>query len=366
MKPSFQNFYKFLKSNSNLEQYKEILHELLFLNEQSLRLNIIGLQRKFEFAGYNISKETLREIFFGLIKAKVIKINEEIECDNCEEENYIKDANIICSHCDEELNENDIFMDIDSFLSIDNFSLLKNSYLNKKKIDKIIEEWQTKEYLVYILLDIVDSQNVQNNLKEEDYTKLLDDIREIIKGECLSHINGESIVFGEIGDCFKIALTHKQDAIKFFELFSKRLYEYTKDNKYPKVDKKIVPFYPCFSACVTALPLPKSYGRNISVKDTLSVTLNGSFDMNSKELTSFFRLDSSVKIQNDKIFNEYNLSVCCTKDLLEKVKVNNINRTNIEVKKGNKILETTQVGLIFFNKDTYTTAKNCKDYLKLS
>lgn len=364
MKPSFQNFYSFLKNNSNLEQYGEILHKLLFLNEQTSRFNIKGLHRKFEFAGYNVSKQTVRDIFFTLIKDKVVSIDEEVECDECGESNNIIDENILCDHCEEQLNENDIFIDIDSFLSTDNFSVLKNSYVNRKKIDKIIKEWRRKEYLVYILLDLVDSQNVQNNLKEEDYTKLLDDMREIIHGECLSHLSGESIVFGEIGDCFKIALTHQQDVLKFFELFSKRLDEYTTKQLYPKIDKSSVPYYPCFSACATALPLPKSYGRNIAVEDTLSITLNGSIDMNSKELTSFFRLDSSVKIKNDKIFDTHNLSVCFTENIIEKINLTKLETTNIEVKKGNEVLETTNVGLVFFNKNNFEKATDCSSYLK--
>lgn len=364
MKPSFQNFFNFLKNNSDFEQYGNILHKILFLNEQNDRFNITGLQRKFEFAGYNVSKQTIKTIFFSLIKDNVVSIGEEIECDECGESNHITNENSYCEYCEEQLNENDVFMDIDSFLSTDNFSLLKNSDVNRKKIDRIIKEWRRKEYLVYILLDLVDSQNVQNNLKEEDYTKLLDDIREIIHGECLSHISGESIVFGEIGDCFKIALSHQEDALKFFELFSKRLEQYTSRKKYPKIDKNSVAYYPCFSACATALPLPKSHGRNIAVEDTLSITLNGSIDLNSKELTSFFRLDSSIKVQNDKIFNNYNLSVCYTEGLLNKTKTNDISTTKIKVKKGNEVLEKVKIGLLFFNEKTYTKVKKTKNYLK--
>lgn len=189
-------------------------------------------------------------------------------------------------------------------------------------------------------------------------------MREIIHGECLSHISGESIVFGEIGDCFKIALTHQQDVLKFFELFSKRLDEYTTKQLYPKIDKSFVPYYLCFSACATALPLPKSYGRNIAVEDTLSITLNGSIDMNSKELTSFFRLDSSIKIKNDKIFDTHNLSVCFTENIIEKINLNELETTNIEVKKGNEILETINIGLVFFNKNNFEKATDCSNYLK--
>lgn len=356
MRPSFQSFYKFLEDNKDYIRFRDKLHSLFFMNKFSNQISIPELMNSLD-----INWNEAKEIFLSLVKYEII-IPNNIECE-CGENNSV--SNTYCTNCGNHVNIDDAYAEIDSCLPKEDADILNLKYNDNGAINIFAKEWNKSREIVYILLDLVDSQNVQSNLDIEEYNTFLEDIRDLISNECLEYIDGEYLVLGEIGDCFIITLTYKPDAIYFFKRFSKKLATYIKEKNYPSINKELVKYFPYFTATATVLGLPDAKnGKELNPKNIIYKTLSGSIGFNSQELTTFYRLDSGVGVKDKMVFEDHNLALWITEKFINKIGLKDIPTVKNTVGKKGRVKEEVSTGLLLFNNGQMEIVKNPEEYKK--
>lgn len=172
------------------------------------------------------------------------------------------------------------------------------------------------------------------------------------------------MILGEIGDCIKIAFTKKDDIFIFCRNFSHELTSMVKKSKV--VDKYIskLKYYLKFSGIVDILDLPSTSSGTISAKSIVSITLDGSIDFNSKALTSLFRLDSGVGINNKKAFENNSLSLWLSENFVQNTEFKTLNKIEVEVGKHESLKVIRKVALILFNNGKQSAISNPSEYKK--
>ena len=163
----------------------------------------------------------------------------------------------------------------------------------------MITIWDKQKFIVYMLIDVSNSEMIQNK-NNENYKNYLDCLREAVKQSFLI-LRGNYLCFGEIGDCFKLGFSDINDVRVFLEEIAKIHYKNFESNHYPPAIEGLKP-YPCLK--ISAQLLELGYSQN--PKDLLSKTLNGALDFNSDLLTKLFRLEGAIKLNYDNAFNENN------------------------------------------------------------
>ena len=222
------------------------------------------------------------------------------------EENIINLDPIFCSHCNVAVTSfpddgrcNNCVGDLNLQESISvtiNGSLDRENQINLSKLastnrsaKRLAEAWKRKRYIYYLILDLVASQSVQEQLRDDGYYSFLAEIRKIATYKVLSHIKGAYLSFGENGDMHKMGFENSEDAIKAVCLLSKNLPERS------DTIKEETPF-PCYSASISKLELPTAEkGKFCDPSDLISTTINGVPEINSIALTNIFRYYHEIK-----------------------------------------------------------------------
>lgn len=357
MKPSFLKFLNFQQEIKLDPRIIENLHSLLFLSPLKHKINSNKLKRKL-----NLPTNMAENIFKVLVKAEVIDI-ESIKCPECNEK--IKKITTECSNCHSEINIDEYYANIDALLDNDNINLIKSKHHESQKANIVAREWEKQKYLPYVLIDLVDSENVQNTLGDQDYKDFFEEVREIIKFHSLSNIKGEYLILGEIGDCIKIAFTKKDDVLIFFRSFSEELTNRLKRSKIIENNIHNLKYFPKFSGIVDTLLLPSTSTGKISARSIISITLDGSIDFNSKALTGLFRLDSGVGINNDIAFEDNNVSLWLSENFIEDTEYKDLNKIEVKVGKHESLKVRRNVALLLFNNGVGTSITNPKEYKKI-
>lgn len=354
MKPSFLKFLNFQQKIKLDSEIIENLHSLLFLSSLKHKIDSKKLKRKLDLPS-NIAENIFRE----LVESEVINI-ELIECPECGKE--MKKLLTTCNNCHSEIDIDEYYANIDALLDDNSINLIKSKHHESKKADIVAREWEKQEYLSYVLIDLVDSENVQNTLGDQDYRYFFEEVREIIKFYSLSSIKGEYLILGEIGDCIKIAFTKKEDVLVFFRNFSKELGNRLKKSKIIEKYIPILKYFPKFSGIVDTLLLPSTNTGKISARSIISITLDGSIDFNSKALTKLFRLDSGISINNDIAFNNSNVSLWVSENFIKSTEYESLNKIEITVGKHEDLKTERNVGLLLFDNGLENRIENPKEY----
>lgn len=355
MKPSFLKFLNFLNKINLSQENIDKLHQLLFTTPMSHKLDIDKLKIKL-----NIPENYAEKIFRLLIETSVLDL-EIFECHECGAK--ITSLSNNCSECNIEIDNSNFYVNIDGLVDQNSTKLIQSKYFESKKAEIIAREWDEKKYLSYVLIDLVDSEKVQEILHDQDYAIFLEEIRNIIKYHALSRLSGEYLILGEIGDCTKIAFTQKDDVITFFKNFSKELDNKISKSKIIQTYLKQLEHFPKFSGIVDTLPLPSTSSGFLSPKNIIVVTLNGSIDFNSKALTGLFRLDSGAKVNKNLAFQKHNASLWMGENFIKETEYQNLNTVDIEVGKHNKI--TKKTALVLFANSIENVIENPIDYINV-
>jgi putative NIF3 family GTP cyclohydrolase 1 type 2 len=348
------NFQKQSKLNP---QKLEALHVLLFQSPLKHKVDSKKIKRKLDLPTVQADK-----IFMDLIKENVITI-EPIYCPECGEN--IKNFASQCGSCSTEIDTNEYHTNIDKLIDNVNANLIKSKHIESKKAEIIAREWEEQKYISYVLIDLVDSENVQNTLGDQDYKDFFEEIREIIKFHTLSNIKGEYLILGEIGDCIKIAFTKKDDVLIFFTHFSKELNSRQVTSTVIKNNISKLDYFPNFSGIVDILPLPSTSSGNISARSIISITLDGSIDFNSKALTGLFRLDSGAGVNNNITFKNNNVSLWLTEEFIENTEYQSLKQIEIEVGKHDSLKIQRKVSLLLFDNGVGCKAENLEKYIRV-
>ena len=159
MRPSFLKFLNFQKQSKLSPQKIEDLHTILFMSPLKQKIDSDKLKRKLDLPNNNAKK-----LFTDLINTGVLDIV-SINCTECGE--TIKKFLNTCPTCDSEINIEEYYTDINALLANEKIKLIKSKHHESKKADIIAREWDVQKYLSYVLIDLVDSENVQNILGDE-------------------------------------------------------------------------------------------------------------------------------------------------------------------------------------------------------
>ncbi|MCT7572294.1 hypothetical protein [Aliarcobacter butzleri] len=353
MKPSFQKFLNFLNKQELSEELINSLHKLLFCSEKNQKIDINKLKNIL-----NINSDLATRIFKDLVSFNVIKLK-DIQCNNCNEK--IKKIKNFCPNCDNELEIENYYADIDSLINEENLTLLKNKNLEINNINRISREWNKKGFLSYLLIDLVNSEKIQHEMGDQDFNIFFEKIRKTIKFYTSNNLEGKYIFLGEQGDCFKIAFTNEKDLIKFVINFSKEIIKHVNTDPIVKSYKDRIDFFPKFRGLGDILYLPTSKIGKISAESIISITLDGTVDFNSKSLTSIFRLDHGISTNNENCFKKHDIALWLSEEFIIKNSLN-LNTHNLEIGKHEKILR--KIGLILLNNGTTDKIEKPINYFK--
>ena len=108
---------------------------------------------------------------------------------------------------------------------------------------KLADAWRRNGYIYYLILDLVSSQSIQDQLGDGGYNAFQKKIRDIAKYKVLSHVMGAFLSFGENGDMHKMGFEKLEEAIKSVCLLSKNLPERSKDIKPGNHSRVFVGYY---------------------------------------------------------------------------------------------------------------------------
>ena len=268
--PSFKNFLNYLTENPDSldDKQKEILHSLLFCQTNDSFIYPSTISKSF-----STKKSFGFRVLLNLFKYSVLDLR--INCNNCKMDQLYSDTPF-CMNCNENLlpDENNISTKIFGLLSDSKKFFDDEETVRNEQLRQMISVWERQKFLIYLLIDVSNSESIQDE-SDINYIQYLEILRSVIKNETINNVKGEHLYFGEIGDCFKIALSNPNDVLPFINGLAKTHYEFYKNNKYPKAVDGLTP-YPCLK--VTAQLIELTTSKN--PKDLLCKTLNGSLDFN--------------------------------------------------------------------------------------
>lgn len=307
---SFIKFLNYLNDNpDNLtDTQQDSLHALLFCNPHDSFITSQKVSKKLY-----TKKSFAKNILVSL--AKNTDLNIRIECENCKCDNDVSSS--LCEKCGEplEITEDNLFAKIEGILPDEQKLYDNEESVREEQLSQMITIWDKQKSIVYMLIDVSNSEMIQNK-NNENYKKYLDCLREVIKQSFLV-LKGNYLCFGEIGDCFKLGFSDINDVRIFLEEIARIHYGNFESNHYPPAVEGLKP-YPCLKISAQLLEL----GNSQNPKDLLFKTLNGSLDFNSDLLTKLFRLDGAIKLNYDNAFGENNKICAFVFDqLADKIKI---------------------------------------------
>jgi len=202
--------------------------------------------------------------------------------------------------------------------------------------------WNTQRSIAYLEADLISSQMVQraNSLEYSRFIRLLNDK---VWPAALSAESGSCLFLGEIGDAVKVALKSVLGAYKVAKRFLGLLCEgYRGIDAMPWLQDE-AGGVPRFSCTIGMIPLPISEDGSIAdALDLLSKTLNGTWDINDKEVTQLYRLASLASPTDLDIRRDnWRMSLLLTVDAFDELNASG----DPEVKRDlrNPILSTVRV-----------------------
>lgn len=358
---SFLKFVNFLNNKSF--QYKisdekiERLHQLLFQTPEDFILDSTKLRQSLEIP-HKKALLLLEKLITSGVLAKAT-----INCQHCGNEIDSYDTRI-CPHCFAEIElEEILYVKIRGVLQDDQKKDVKRKKIMQRQAEFISLEWEKSGYIAYLLLDLTQSELLQMQ-GDDIYKETLDIIRDIVFKYALDKIEGKYLLLGEIGDCFKIALTKPDDTIVFINEFSTKLRQFIEDGEFPEVKMEDL-YFPCFNAVANTIELPQdSRGHRMSPRDIIFTTLNGAIDFNSLNLTTLFRLDSKIKLNYPVAFNNNNLCLWLFDDLNKKLLKEFNSSGEFHVGKHQNALTSKTASLLVFPNGIQTAVADSKDYLE--
>jgi hypothetical protein len=291
----------------------------LFRSINKLKLNEVQVEKLLDLflrnpkiRGINsreISRETglplgiSANILLTLSGDGIIKLD-PLSCPHCETSIASFPVDGRCNYCGNDL-------DLQESISVTlSGSLDEGSQINLSKFaatnraaKRLADAWKRNGHIYYLILDLVSSESVQNQLYDDRYHLFQDVIRNRVRYKVLSHIKGAYLSFGEIGDMHKMGFENSEDAIKAVCLLSKNLPERSDDIK------QETPF-PCYSGSISKLELPiNALGHLYDPADLISTTINGVPDINSIALTKIFRYYYNIKTDYNIYENDCDISL---------------------------------------------------------
>ena len=284
--PSFLNLTTFLRNHQNIQDRRlEKLHKLLFRSAFSQDITFDDFTSALDLSGgeaINLIKE--------LIKANVLDW-QPIFCEHCGGE--IHEPQIYCMSCKRDISEQIVFH-IDGCIKNEEQEDLRAFPDMKAKAKQFAVKLRQQGYMYYLLLDLAESENLQN-LDSLNYNEFLNKVRILMRREALSQAKNDTLSFGEIGDCLKLAFLSTSDFLSATKKFSIVVNKEKLGDQFPTLKGRET-IFPRFDGTIGKISIPKYYNDPEKI---FCITLNGTIDFNDYELTKFYRLDHRIKTKKD-------------------------------------------------------------------
>lgn len=165
--------------------------------------------------------------------------------------------------------------------------------------ERFADRLSEKGYMFYLLLDLVESENIQ----EQDslqYDNFLERIRILIERKAISQARDDVLCFGEIGDCLKLAFISPDDPKLVLESFAQTIRTEPWERDFPMLKAEDAKYFPRYDGIMGRIPI--ALHRKKNMRSIFCITLNGAIDFNDYELTKLFRFDNAIKTRK-KIFD---------------------------------------------------------------
>jgi hypothetical protein len=168
--------------------------------------------------------------------------------------------------------------------------------IRSAEAERFASELSKQGYMYYLLLDLVESENIQ----EQDsiqYNDFLEKTRMLMQREALSQAKDDVLCLGEIGDCLKIAFISANDSVEVLKKFAETIRREELDRQFPLLKAREVAYFPRYTGLIGKILISSRYRENL--KKIFCVTLNGAIDFNDYEVTRLFRFDHEIKTCKD-------------------------------------------------------------------
>ncbi|EMO42495.1 hypothetical protein MAL08_14785 [Leptospira noguchii] len=301
--PSFLKFVDFLQNEKDLTSFqKEALHSLLFQSYQDIYINAADLSSKIK----GISLEKAYQIIKKLILENIFDGSYDCPaCDSTLSLNEIFASKATkCSECDHGIHfYNDLYIKIFGTIPEKDYEKLTFDQIAEIRIKNLAKSWRENGIITYFLLDLVNSEFIQQE-NEREYNSFLSEFREFWIKRVLSQSKESNYFIGEIGDAYKILFQDVIDAFNIVRIFSQELVNF--DISTFKNIKSKFPFFPKFKIVIDCVDLPTDRnGRPIDPGDIFVRTANRTYDINSASVTQLYRAESKLKEYKDSYYENW-------------------------------------------------------------
>lgn len=346
-------FFRTLEKLNIDDQIQEVLFRLFFQNKVDRYIYARDLA-----AEANIRLDVATDLLRELASAGVV-IMGIITCESCGEEVEFAEE---CPNCKEPINIYEkCYVRVPGVLLGPDKRSFFDKVIGDQNAQYLVDTWERNGFIIYIIMDLVNSQKVQQ-VSDVEYNGFLIEIRRLLREKVLSQLNGFNISLGEIGDCYKLVLENPADILILFQEFARNLPSI--GDRFPSI-KTDVPIFPKYSASVQMLPKPKdARDEFIHPKNVVNTTLNGQVDINEGKLTDFFRLESVASLKYE-IFSDCEIAAWFFQEVMEKINLHPSQDAlyHISIMK-NEIISEGSAGLITFSKEHHAIISNPSEYLK--
>lgn len=228
------------------------------------------------------------------------------QCNACDASLDVLPENGLCPYCKQDVEVDQHFaVGYPGVLTEADEETLSRSAAVKRKARRLVDAWDRQGHVFYLILDMVRSQAIQQHLGDVDYNIFLNRMREIMRLKVYSQLRGAVLSFGEIGDMHKMVFEKFDDVLKTLQLVSKNL---PPRGDFPKVPTDI-PF-PCYSGRVLRMNTHHdTNGKPIPAGDIVTLTMNGTPDLNMGKLTEYYRLDGKISTDIGVYSDQVNMTI---------------------------------------------------------
>jgi len=203
-----------------------------------------------------------------------------------------------CNICGQDITEGWVFQVEGDIPENDQKEYLKFS-MGRYDAERFADVLIAQGYMYYLLLDLVESENIQEQ-DDVQYNEFLEKVRFLIERDAMSQAEKPVLCFGEVGDCLKLAFISPNDPKLVLSSFAEIIRTEPWGEYFPLLEAREARHFPRYDGIMAKIII--SPRRKTDIKNIFCITLNGAVDFNDYELTKLFRFDSAIKTDK-KIFN---------------------------------------------------------------
>ncbi len=177
------------------------------------------------------------------------------------------------------------------------------SYIIDTERRRVADAWDRSGKIFYLMLDLARSEKIQEKLGDIEYQYLLSVLRDLLWNHCLTQSREAYTSVGEVGDLHKILFSDLGDVYTVLTRFAKELGSLAGQRSDLPYD------LPKYSAQIQSLQIQKAIGETKATAfDLFTTTLTGAKDINTVELTKYYRIDHVISLR-DEVYDVADIAI---------------------------------------------------------